>query len=91
MKKLVLTVLALVLVSQHSFAKSCDGQAIAAALEEHQKSGLVDPYILSYYEVVGKTVENGSLFTVVRMTDANYSSFYTVELNPKNCRVKSVN
>lgn len=90
MKKLVLTVMALVLVSQHSFAKSCDGQAIAAALEEHQKSGLVDPYILSYYEVVGKTVENGSLFTVVRMIDSNYSTFYTVEQNPQNCKVRGI-
>lgn len=90
MMKLLLTVLTLVFVSQHSFAQSCDSQAIAAALDEHQKSGMVDPYILSYYEVIGKSIEGDTLFTMVRMTDSNYSSFYTVEQNPKNCKVKSI-
>lgn len=88
--KLLFTILTLVFVSQHSFAGSCDSQAIAAALDEHQQSGPVDPFILSDYEVVGKSIEDGSLFTVIRMTDAHYSSFYTVEQNPKNCRIKDI-
>ncbi|HLT21887.1 MAG TPA: hypothetical protein VKZ84_00520 [Bacteriovoracaceae bacterium] len=90
MRKILFGIFALILITQNSFARNCDSQAIAKALQEHQRSGLVDPYLMSHYEVVGKSIENNSLFTVVRFIDSNYSTFYTVELNPQNCRVRGI-
>lgn len=90
MKKIIFSIASILVFSQHSFARNCDAQAISRALIEHQKSGLVDPYLLSHYEVVGRTVENSSLYTVVRFIDSNYSTFYTVEQNPLNCKIRSI-
>lgn len=88
--KLFFTILALILVSQSSFAKDCDTAAISAALKEHQNSAFVDTYIMTHYEVVGQSLENNSLFTVVRLMDSNYATFYTVEQNPVNCKVRKI-
>ena len=90
MLRFVFAVCALIILSQSSFAKECDSQAIARALQEHQKSGLVDPYVLTHYQVIGRSIENNSLFTVVRMLDDNRATIYTVEQNPVNCKIRRI-
>ena len=90
MLRFVFAVSALIFFSQNSFAKNCDSQAISRALQEHQQSGLADPYILTHYQVMGRSVEHNSLFTVIRMIDSNHATFYTIEQNPANCKIKRV-
>lgn len=90
MLRFVFAICALVFFSQNSFAKNCDSQAISRALQEHQQSGLADPYILTSYQVMGRSVEKDSLFTVIRMIDSNHATFYIIEQNPANCKIRRV-